>query len=122
MWTQIMRHSDPFLKLKRSKFRRNLFLDEQEKDIFYIYGEDIIKEHARRIIEERLALPASEIDDGHQTPMRGHPVFKAMHATATCCRNCLFRWHRIPRYRALEQHEVEFIINMIMVWIRAKAA
>ena len=115
-----MRHSDPFLKLKRSKFRRNIYLDEKERQIFYIYGEDIIREHARRIITDRIAKPASELDDGHQTPMRGHPVFKAMHATGTCCRKCLFNWHRIPRYRHLEMHEVDFITSMIMAWIKAK--
>jgi hypothetical protein len=48
-------------------------------------------------------------------------VFKAMHATATCCRKCLFRWHRIPRYRQLELHEVDFIVNVIMAWIKAKS-
>lgn len=116
-----MRHSDPFTRLKRSKFRRNLFLDKKEKEIYYIYGPEIIKEHARRIVEERLAKPALELNDGHQTPRRGHPVFKAMHATATCCRNCLFRWHRIPRYRALELHEIDFIVNMLMAWIKAKS-
>ena len=117
-----MRHSDPFVRLKRSKFRRTMFLDEKEKEIFYVYGEDIIKEHARKIVSEMLAKPATEMDDGHQTPKRGHPVFKAMHATATCCRKCLFKWHRIPRYRHLEMHEIDFIVNMIAAWINAKVA
>jgi hypothetical protein len=33
--------------------------------------------------------------------MRGHPVFIAQHATATCCRGCLAKWHDIPAGRAL---------------------
>lgn len=33
---------------------------------------------------------------GRQTPYRGHPVFVAQHAAATCCRTCLERWHAIP--------------------------
>ena len=115
-----MRHSDPFLKLKRSKFRRNIYLDEKERQIFYIYGEDIISEHARKIIMDRLAKPVVELDDGHQTPRRGHPIFKAMHATGTCCRKCLFKWHRIPRYRHLEMHEIDFIVGMLMAWMNAK--
>jgi len=116
-----MKHSDPFLKLKKSRFRRNIFLDAGERNIFYVYGEEVIREHARRIVSERLAKPAMELNDGHQTPKRGHPVFKAMHATATCCRKCLFKWHRIPRYRSLESHEIDFIVSMIMAWIKAKA-
>ncbi|MBN2112125.1 DUF4186 family protein [Candidatus Woesearchaeota archaeon] len=115
-----MRHSDPFLKLKTSRFRRNIHLDEKERNICYMYGNEIIQSHARRFVEERLAKPVIELDDGHQTPKSGHPVFKAMHATATCCRKCLFNWHRIPRYRSLEQHEIDFVVNLIMAWINAK--
>ena len=32
--------------------------------------------------------PSRKTTDG-KTPMRGHPVFIAQHATATCCRGCL---------------------------------
>ncbi|WP_251023391.1 DUF4186 family protein [Streptomyces sp. ISL-10] len=30
------------------------------------------------------------------------PVFVAQHATATCCRTCLERWHVVPAGRALD--------------------
>jgi hypothetical protein len=33
--------------------------------------------------------------------MRGHPIFVAQHATATCCRGCLTKWHRIPQGQPL---------------------
>ncbi len=69
---------------------------------------------------DMLVKPVVELDDGHQTPRRGHPIFKAMHATGTCCRKCLFRWHRIPRYRALEMHEIDFIVGMLMNWMNSK--
>ncbi len=26
--------------------------------------------------------------------MKGHPVFVAQHATATCCRECIRKWHK----------------------------
>ena len=41
-------------------------------------------------VTQRLA-PTAPRNDGRQTPMRGHPVFTAQHATATCCRQCLAR-------------------------------
>ena len=44
--------------------------------------------HARDLITKRLA-PAEPYKDGKQTPYRGHPVFVAQHATATCCRSSL---------------------------------
>ena len=60
----------------------------------------------------------SEIpNDGKQTPMRGHPVFVAQHATATCCRGCLEKWHCIPKGRELTEAEQEYVVNVIMEWI-----
>ena len=56
-------------------------------------------------------------NDGKQTPMRGHPVFVAQHATATCCRGCLEKWHHIPKGRELTETEQEYIVNVIMEWI-----
>jgi len=49
--------------------------------------------------------------------MRGHPVFIAQHATATCCRGCISKWHGIEKGRALNDDEVEFIVALIMEWI-----
>ncbi len=49
--------------------------------------------------------------------MRGHPVFIAEHATATCCRSCLYKWHHIPKNKKLNQDEIDYIVNIIMMWI-----
>ncbi len=57
---------------------------------------DTIRSHARDFVRTRLA-PAQIPNDGKQTPMRGHPVFLAQHATGCCCRGCLYKWHRIPQ-------------------------
>jgi len=48
---------------------------------------------------------------------RGHPVFIAQHATATCCRKCIQKWHDIEKGRALNEEEIDYIIGLIMVWI-----
>ena len=37
-------------------------------------------------------------------------MFIAQHATATCCRGCILKWHRIEKGRVLEAAEVEFIL------------
>jgi len=50
--------------------------------------------------------------------MRGHPVFIAQHATATCCRGCLSRWHRIPAGRALSQPQIEHVLAIIHAWLQ----
>ena len=75
-----------------------------------------IRKHAYDFIEKRLA-PSFIPNDGKQTPMRGHPVFIAEHATATCCRSCLYKWHHIPKYKKLNRDEIDYIVNVIMMWI-----
>ena len=106
-----------FNKLKLSKFRTSFKL--KDKDINYIKknGMDKIKEHAYDFINKRLA---SEIinNDGKQTPMKGHPVFIAQHATATCCRSCLYKWHKINKNKELNKEEIDYIVNIIMLWIK----
>jgi len=115
MLTQIMRYSDPFLRLRRSKFRRKFHLDARERGLVDRYGMSVIKEHARHMVEQRLN---NAVQDGEQTPYRGHPVFKAQHATATCCRKCLFKWHRIPHYRDLTEEELDYVTGLLMRWIQ----
>lgn len=103
-------------RLSKSKFRSSFHL--KEKDIEYIdkKGLDKIKEHAYDFINKRLA-PENIPNDGKQTPMRGHPVFIAQHATATCCRGCLYKWHKIQKGIELNEEQKDYIINVIMSWI-----
>ena len=49
--------------------------------------------------------------------MKNHPVFIAQHATATCCRTCLYKWHHIKPNKELTEYEQEYIVNIIMLWI-----
>ena len=102
--------------LQKSTFRNHFRL--KEKDIKYIEqkGLETIKKHAYDFIKKRLA-PAIINNDGKQTPMKGHPVFIAQHATATCCRSCLEKWHHIEKDKELNDYEIEFIVNLIMSWI-----
>lgn len=104
-------------RLSQSKFRNSFHL--KNKDIIYINEKGISKigEHAYDFISKRLA-PAIIPNDGKQTPMRGHPVFIAQHATATCCRGCLAKWHKIPEGRPLTKNEVDYIVLVIMTWIK----
>jgi hypothetical protein len=105
-----------FSALSRSEFRRRFRLGTKEQTYLVEKSLPVVLEHARKFILERLA-PAEPRNDGKQTPMRGHPVFIAQHATATCCRGCLAKWHRIPGGRELTQDEVEYVIGVIEHWI-----
>ena len=76
--------------------------------------------HAADFVEKRLA-PAYPDNDGKQTPMRNHPVFVAQHATATCCRGCLEKWHAITKGRELSPEEKRYVIDVIRHWLEFQA-
>lgn len=73
-----------FENLGKSTFRSRFHLKQVDIDYINSKGLDKIEEHARDFIVKREA-PAVIPNDGKQTPMRGHPVFIAQHAPATCC-------------------------------------
>ena len=104
-------------KLSYSKFRSSFKLKDKEIDYINNKGLDVIRSHAYDFITKRLS-PAVIVNDGKQTPMRGHPVFIAQHATATCCRGCLEKWHHISKNRKLTKDEIIYIVNVIMEWIK----
>lgn len=102
--------------LSRSSFRSRFHLKEKEKQYVKEKGREKIQDHAKDFVMQRLAS-ANPSNDGKQTPMRGHPVFIAQHATATCCRGCLQKWHKIKAGKELTQRQQEYIVNVIMQWI-----
>ena len=103
-------------RLDRSKFRSSFSLSAKDRAYVRDKGMARIRSHAEDFVTGRLA-PAEPANDGRQTPMSGHPVFKAMHACACCCRGCLETWHRIPRGRALTAEEQHRIVDLLMAWI-----
>lgn len=102
--------------LKKSKFRSSFHLRKYMINYINENGLDKIRSHAYDFINKRIA-PSNIPNDGKQTPMKGHPIFIAQHATATCCRNCLYKWHKIPKNRQLTNDEVNYIVELIMKWI-----
>ena len=103
-------------KLQKSSFRAKFHLSERDRKYIEEKGINKVREHAADFVSRRLA-PAVIPNDGKQTPMRGHPVFIAQHATATCCRGCIEKWHKFPQHRELTQTEQEYLVSLIMEWI-----
>ena len=96
-----------FDRLSKSIFRSSFHL--KDKDILYIEdkGIDKIREHAYDFVTKRLA-DTSNVTDGKQTPMKGHPVFIAQHATGTCCRKCLEKWHHISKNKNMTDDDIKY--------------
>jgi hypothetical protein len=107
---------DVFARLAGSPFRRRFRLGPKERDYFAAKGMETTLDHARDFIERRLAA-AEPANDGKQTPMRGHPVFIAQHATATCCRSCVAKWHGIVAGRPLTEMEQAHLVAAIGRWL-----
>jgi len=105
-----------FIALDGSPFRRNFKLGAKELDYLRKKGMPTILEHAQDFIARRLA-PAEPVNDGKQTPFKGHPVFVAQHATATCCRGCLEKWHHIPQGREMTNEEQRHAVAAIARWL-----
>ena len=103
-------------KLKSSKFRGRFKLTAAEMAYIERVGIDTVERHAADFVRGKLSA-AEPKNDGRQTPMRGHPVFKAMHATAMCCRGCMNKWYKVKKGVPLTSIQIEKCVNLLMAWI-----
>ena len=108
-------------RLAKSKFRSSFRLSKKYRDYAEEKGAETIRRHAEDFIAARLA-PAVIANDGHQTPMKNHPVFIAQHACACCCRSCLNKWDHLPIGRELTEDEQKRIVRLLMAWIERQLA
>jgi Domain of unknown function (DUF4186) len=112
-----MREMDQlFTALAKSGFRQRFHLRSQEREYLDRKGLPAVLEHASQFVGKRLA-PAHPANDGKQTPFRGHPVFVAQHATGTCCRSCLEKWHDIRQGVPLGAAEQAYVVRVIERWL-----
>lgn len=102
--------------LSNSTFRSSFHLRKYMIKYIDEKGMDKVREHAYDFIINKLK-PANPLNDGKQTPMKGHPVFVAQHATGTCCRCCLEKWHHISKGVELTDNQVNYVVELIMAWI-----
>jgi len=105
-------------KLKRSKFRGAIHLNEFEMEKVIFDGLEKVGREGYEILDKRVRVLRK--NDGKQTPWKGHPVFIAQHATATCCRKCIEKWHKIPKEKVLEDVEMKYLLNLILVWLEGE--
>lgn len=106
--------------LAKSKFRSKFKLDSKDKKYIETKGLEEIENQVLDFITKKLA-PEKPTNDGRQTPFTGHPIFKAQHATATCCRTCISKWHKIPKNKILNKLQISYIKTIIMYWLRQKS-
>lgn len=105
-----------FYRYAQSRFRSSFHLTKTDIEYIRKEGLDKIRLHAADFVRKRLA-PADIPNDGKQTPYRGHPVFKAQHATGCCCRGCFEKWHHISKGILLSEQQQEYAVNVLIEWI-----
>lgn len=108
-------------RLSKSDFRAKFRLSPKDRSYARAKGREVIARHARELLAARIGA-ASPRNDGRQTPWKGHPVFTAQHATATCCRGCVAKWHHIPQGRELSDDEITRLANLVIAWIERDLA
>ena len=108
-------------RIARVPFRAKFHLRARELAYVASRGPEAVRRHAREFIDARLAAAVPD-KDGKQTPWGGHPVFRAQHATATCCRTCLQSNHGIARGHELGERERQYVVDVICRWIEVECA
>lgn len=107
----------PLLQCSKSPYRSSLRLGEAETAYYMKKGFDKIRREAFDIIRMNIA-PSYIKNDGNQTPEKGHPIYISQHATATCCRKCIYKYYDIPDDRKMTETEVNFIVDLNMEWLK----
>ena len=114
-----MTKNEAFARLAKSAFRSRFRLTDDDRAYIERVGLPTIRRHAVDFVAKKLA-PAEPVNDGRQTPMRGHPVFKAMHGSAMCCRGCMEKWWKVKRGRPLTTAQQTKAVNFLMEWIQRR--
>lgn len=114
-----MTKDEAFAKLARSKFRSRFKLAADDLDYIKRVGLETIRRHAEDFVREKLG-PAEPVNDGKQTPMRGHPIFKAMHGSAMCCRGCMEKWWHVKRGAPLTDVQKAKAVEFLMAWVKRR--
>ena len=108
--------NDKLNALNKSKFRSSFHLTKDMIEYIQNKGMQVIVKHAYDFVKQKLVILLD--NDGKQTPMKGHPVFIAMHACGCCCRGCIEKWHHISKDKILTDNEVNYIVSILIEWIR----
>jgi hypothetical protein len=108
-------------RIGKQPFRAKFHLRGRDRATAILRGPSAIRAHAHDLIAQRLAQ-AHPRNDGKQTPYRGHPVFVAQHATATCCRTCLRKNHGIEQGVELTLEQQDYVVDVICRWIERELA
>lgn len=106
-------------KIAKSDYRGEIDLGEEEIAYIESRGFDMMVKHAEDFVERRLG-PANPRNEGRQTPLKGHPLFLAQHATGANSRGALAEYHSIPEGKALSREQIDYVTDVVLRWLTEK--
>ena len=107
-----------FAALGRSRFRSRFVLEPGDWAYIQSRGMHCIAQHARQFVAQPCRGPTCK---RRPADADEHILFVAQHATATCCRGCLARWHGIQTGRAADRDGDRLRYDVICDRIRRQA-
>ncbi len=81
-------------------------------------GRKALRARAKLIIKQKIGHPIKTYFDKICTPKKGNEIIHyGQHATATCCRICLERWHNISQISDLTEDQIDYCAGLIELFI-----
>lgn len=115
----ISRAEETFKRLRREYIRHHFWhveLDQKALNYAKRKGKTSLKEAVRRRLHTSVGA-GTDAWDGRQTPKENNPIFYAQHATATCCRKCMEKWHNVSRDEPLEEKDLEYFARLVDLYL-----
>jgi len=75
---------------------------------------------AEELLRKNVANAKNPRWEGTQTPKKGDLIYYAQHATACCCRKCIEYWYNIPRGIQLNDKQINYFVELIMLYVSAR--
>jgi hypothetical protein len=111
-----------FESLKKELLRHVCWVNKIDKgaiDKAKERGREMILGKAKEIITKKIAKVPTSHYDYLCTPKKGDEIVHyGQHATATCCRKCLERWHNIPQDIVLNESQIDYCVDLVALYIK----
>ncbi len=108
-------------KVAKCDYRAEIDLGAEDIEYINSRGFDMMIKHAQDFVERRLG-PARPRNEGKQTPLKGHPLFLAQHATGSDSRRALSEYHGIAEGKELSRQQIDYVTDVVLRWLEERLA
>lgn len=110
-------------KLLKYEWVRHVYwhrkIDQRAVNYALRKGKIELFETAEHIIRKNIAKPA-DVYGNLATSIEGNAIHYAQHATATCCRKCIEKWHGIPLDQTLTEDQIVYFTKLVILYLKER--